>query len=85
MVCEERFCNTTNPKVACNPEALNEHYASISNEPFNISPPMKPQLLNVTNKFEFLPISKSDLVFAYKKLKNRLRTLPDITGLAPFV
>jgi hypothetical protein len=44
-----RFCNPTNPNVACNPEALNEHYASVSNEPFNISPLAKPPLLKITN------------------------------------
>jgi exonuclease III len=82
---KKRFCNQNNTKVTCDPEALNEYYASISNEPFNICPPVKPQLLSVTNKFVFRPISESDLVFAYKKLKNRLRTLPDTTGLAPFM
>jgi retron-type reverse transcriptase len=82
---KRRYCNPINTKVACDPEELNEYFASISNVPTTLSLPVKPCLINVSSHFEFRAISESELIVAYKKLKNRMKTAPDITGLSPFM
>jgi retron-type reverse transcriptase len=82
---KRRLCNQNKIKVACDPEDLNEYFASISNVPVTLCPPVKPQSIVVNSHFEFRSISESDLIVAYKKLKNRLKTVPDITGLSPFM
>jgi hypothetical protein len=39
----------------------------------------------ILRNFEFRAISETDLIVAYKKLKNRMKTAPDINGLSHFM
>jgi hypothetical protein len=82
---KKKYCDKRHARVVCDTEALSDYFASISNEPHTQLMPQKPSSLNVISSFRFRPISESELVSVYKKLKNRLKTSSDSTGISPFM
>jgi hypothetical protein len=47
--------------------------------------PLKPPSINFICSFLFSSIDKKDLVDAYKGMKNRFKTSPDVTGFSPIM
>jgi hypothetical protein len=67
------------------PNVLNNHFCSISNEPINITCPPKPVQCNFEAGFKLHSISVGEMIRSYKKLNNRLRSSEDQSGLAPIM
>jgi len=64
---------------------LNNHYFLISNASIPILYPSKPQQINVNCKFSFLPVSTTDVLKAWRSLKNKFKTTPDQLKIAPIM
>jgi hypothetical protein len=71
--------------VQLDPNILNNHYSLISNEPVTVNCPCKPSQISINSTFKFRSINATEVMFCYKKLKNRLRSFEDQTGLAPLM
>jgi hypothetical protein len=82
---KRKYCNKPHARIDIDPESMNEHFVSISNETITIPLPDKPVEIKTTTNFILTPISEGMLIKLYKKLNNRDKTIADITGLAPFM
>jgi hypothetical protein len=79
------FQKTDDSKLPFTVDEINDFYSSISNEPVTSSCPPKPSSINFDCIFSFKPIDKKALISAYRGMKNRSKTAPDITGFSPIM
>lgn len=82
----KRLLKPIQPECIIEADKLNEHYASISNEPVSGTCPMKPSgLITPNDKFAFRRMSEFEVLLIYKSMKHKLKHVPDYTGFAPIM
>jgi len=66
-------------------DVLNNHYCNISNARVDVPCPQQPPEIITISSFKLDVITSSDLISAWKSIKNKSKTAQDQLGIAPFM
>lgn len=80
---KDKLFKKEEPKLACDINVINNHYANISNEPFTLNALVKPTNLNVSSTLTFRTVTEYEVAKYYQSIKTRHSTSHDILGFAP--